>query len=233
MTRAWIFAAIACLTGCMTQPTFAPAPTEATPSTSYLIGAPDRLRITILPDPAVERDVVVRLDGMISIDLVGDVPAAGRTAADVAQDIQERMARFKRNASVTVSVLTSLSTEITVLGEVGRPSTFPLTGNTNLIKALGMVGGTSRFANKEAIRVIRVDETGTPRVFQANLAAIELGDLSTNFALRGGDVIVVPPTGTANAGYMMQRIFFPLQQILGLGANVATTVVTGGANAAF
>ena len=106
-------------------------------SQPYRIGPPDQLHVTILPEPLIERTVVVRPDGMISIDLVGDIPAAGRTAQEVADDIQLRISRFKRDASVTVALSESLSTEITVLGEVTRPSTFPLSRETHLIEALG------------------------------------------------------------------------------------------------
>jgi polysaccharide export outer membrane protein len=232
-----VFGGLCCAltVGCATDVKFSETP--PTPQTdaarTYTIGPPDRLRIVVLPDPVIERDVVVRPDGIISLDLVGDVPAGGRTTEDVARDIETRILRFKRNASVTVSLQTSASPQLTMLGEVVRPSTFPLTADTNVIKAIGLTGGVTRFAAKDKIRLIRLAEDGQPRVYQVDLAAIERGDYATNYPLRGGDVLIVLPTGTASAGYMFQRIFFPLQQILGMGANVATTVVTGGANQAF
>lgn len=222
------------LTGCATDGANyeASPPQSAGNSGTYTLGPPDRLRIVVLPEPAIEREVVVRPDGIISVDLVGDVPAAGRTTEEVARDIETRILRFKRNASVTVSLQTSASPQLTMLGEVARPSTFPLTAETNVIKAIGIAGGVTRFAAKDRIRLIRVTED-RPKVYKVDLEAIERGEYATNYALQGGDVLIVLPTGAASAGYMMQRIFFPLQQILGLGANVATTVVTGGANAAF
>jgi polysaccharide export outer membrane protein len=186
----------------------------------------------VLPDPAIEREVVVRPDGLISLDLIGDIPAGGRTTEEVAKDIETRIQRFKRDASVTVSLVNSASPQLTMLGEVSRPSTFALTSDMTAIEAIGTVGGVTRMAAKDRVRLIRLAEDGKPRVYLVNLAAIERGDFATNYPLRGGDVLVVLPTGTASVGYMFQRIFFPLQQILGLGANVATTVVTGGASAA-
>jgi polysaccharide export outer membrane protein len=207
-------------------------PDSRNASSTYTLGPPDRLRIVVLPDPAIEREVTVRPDGIISIDLVGDVPAAGRTTEEVARDIESRILRFKRNASVTVSLQTSASPQLTMLGEVARPSTFPLTSDTNVIKAIGLAGGVTRMAAKDRIRLIRTDED-QPRVYRVDLEAIERGDYATNYPLRGGDVLVVLPTGSASAGYMIQRIFFPLQQILGFGANVATTVYSGGASQAF
>lgn len=222
------------LVGCATDTaTYETGPPDSSGEAStYTIGPPDRLRIVILPDPPIEREVVVRPDGIISIDLVGDVPASGRTTEEVARDIETRILRFKRNATVTVSLQTSASPQLTMLGEVSRPATFPLTADTNVIKAVGLAGGVTRFAAKDRIRLIRMNEAG-PKVYKVDLSAIERGDYATNYPLRGGDVLIVLPTGTASTGYMFQRIFFPLQQILGLGANVATTVVTGGASAGF
>ena len=188
---------------------------------------PDRLEITVLPDPAIQRSVVVRPDGMISIDLVGDIPASGRTAEEIAQDIQQRISRFKRDATVTVALAESLSTEITVLGEVGGQRTFALTRDTRLIEALGQVGGVTNFADKGAIRIIRLID-GETHIYYADYEAIEAGDLSTNYLLRGGDVVVVPPTTLARTGYAIQSVLFPLQQIFGFGTQITNRIVRGG-----
>jgi polysaccharide export outer membrane protein len=193
----------------------------------YRIGPPDRLVITILPDPIIEREVVVRPDGMISIDLIGDLTASGRTTEEVGSDIEKRISRFKRNATVTVALAQSLSAQVTVLGEVRSPSTFPLERDTSVVEAIGMVGGPSIFAAKSRIKVIR-SQDGRTRVYRVNLSAMEGGNLQTNILLLGGDMVVVPPTVSASIGYFLRGIFFPLQQILGLGAGGATTVITGG-----
>jgi len=198
---------------------------------AYRVGPPDQLRISILPDPVIEREVVVRPDGMISVDLVGDVPAAGRTTEEIAGDIETRIARFKRDARVTVSLAAALSSEVTVLGEVGRPSTFPLSRQTRVVEAIGTVNGTTIFANKDSIRLIRAGE-GRAAVYRVDLAAIQRGDMRTNYVLQGGDLIYVPPGIMASIGYGLQGLLFPIQQLFGFGASVATTVYTGGAGGA-
>ena len=213
--------------GCTTPGAEPPLPTTV----PYQVGPPDRLQLTILPEPMLERELVVRPDGMISVPLVGDVPAAGRTVEEIAEDIEQRVARFKRDADVTISLLASLSTEITVLGEVGRPSPFPLTRETRIAEAIGLVGGTSLFAAKSRIRVIRPHAENT-QVFSVSLSAIEEGDLSQNMVLRAGDIVVVPPTIMASIGYKISEIFFPFGTIFGFGARATTTVVTGGTNRA-
>jgi len=183
--------------------------------------------ITILPDPIIEREVVVRPDGMISIDLIGDLPASGRTTEEIASDIEKRISRFKRSATVTVALAQSLSAQITVLGEVQRVSTFPLERDTRAVEAIGLVGGPTILAAKSRIRVIRFQD-GQASVYRVNLSAIEDGDLRSNMLLQGGDVVVVPPTLSATVGHFLRGLFYPLQQILGLGAQGATTIYTGG-----
>jgi polysaccharide biosynthesis/export protein len=194
---------------------------------SYKVGPPDELTISILPEPEIQREVVVRPDGMISVDLVGDIPAAGRSVEEIAKDIETRISRYKRDARVSVGVKAALSDQITVLGEVGRPATFPLSRQTRLVEAIGTVGGPTNFAAKGRVRLIRPGEGGT-KVFNVDLGAIEKGNLSTNYVLQGGDLIVVPPGVMASIGYGVQSILFPFQQIFGFGASVTTKVFTGG-----
>jgi len=215
--------ALALLGACATPGANPPAP-EAV---QYTVGPPDQLQITILPEPVIERTVVVRPDGMVSVELIGDVPAAGRTVEEIAQDIEKRISRFKRDADVTVSLQASLSTEITVLGEVNRPSTFPLSRETRIVEAIGLVGGTRTFAAKSRIRVIR-PSGGSTQVYSVSLNAIENGDLSQHLPLQAGDVVIVPPTVMASIGYKISEVLFTFTQILGFGGNVTTTVMTGG-----
>ena len=203
-----------------------PAP-KLEPSGVYRVGAPDVLTITVLPEPAIERQAIVRPDGMISIDLIGDVPAAGRTPEEIAADVEKRISKYKRGARATVAVSVAQSSTITILGEVSAPSTFSLNKDTRLIEAIGAVGGPTRFAAESRVRIVR-SFGGSPRVLSANLSAIQNGDLSTNYKLEAGDLIVVPPTVWASIGYGIQAVTFPLSQLFGFGGNVATTVVTGG-----
>lgn len=195
---------------------------------AYRVGPPDQLMVTILPEPVIQREATVRPDGMISVDLLGDVPASGRTTEEIAEDIQNRISRFKRDARVTVSLRAALSTEITVLGEVGRPSTFPLSRQTRVVEALGTVGGTGVYAATSRLKLIRTTE-GKTQVFTINLKAIQDGDLRTNYTLQGGDLIYAPPGYMASIGYTLQAVLFPFQQLLGFGGQVTTKVFTGGA----
>jgi polysaccharide export outer membrane protein len=195
---------------------------------AYRVGPPDQLHITILPEPLIERDATVRPDGMISVDLIGDVAASGRTTEEIAADIEGRIVRFKRDARVTVALGAALSSEITVLGEVGRPSTFPLSRQTRVVEAIGTVGGTGVYAATSRLRLIRTAESKV-QVYTVDLSAIQKGDLRTNYLLQGGDIVYVPPGVMATIGYALQAVLFPFQQLIGFGGQVSTKVFTGGA----
>jgi len=188
-------------------------PPVAPPIEGYVVGAPDDLRINILPDPEIEREVRVRPDGKISIDLIGDVQAAGLTPTQIAASIQEKISRFKRDASVSVTVVDSPSQYVTIYGEVTTPGTFSLNAETRVSEAIGQVGGTRPFASLNKVRVIRTDGKET-KVLRVRLKDIINGDLATNYVVEEGDLIVVPPTGIARVGYVIQMILFPLQPLI-------------------
>jgi polysaccharide export outer membrane protein len=200
-------------------------PPQAPPITGYVVGAPDQLLVHILPEPEIERTVRVRPDGKISIDLIGDVQAAGLTPIKIAESIEQRIARFKRDATVSVSVIDSPSQFVTIYGEVTTPSTFPLNSDMRVSEAIGRVGGTRPFASQNKIRIVRTNGAET-KVFRVRLKDISKGDLSTNIVVEEGDLIVVPPTVLARIGYAFQMVFFPFQPIL-QGASTIGGVAAG------
>ncbi len=222
-----LIATVALTTACSSPGVAPPLPT----SEAYTVGPPDQLTVSVLPEPEILREVVVRPDGMISVDLIGDIPAAGRSTSEIAADIEKRIGRYKRDARVTVALKRALSSQVTVLGEVTRSATFPLARETRLSEAIGMVGGPSFFGARSRIRVIRPQGGEGATVYRVTLKAIQNGDLSTNMMLQGGDIVYVPPTRIAVVGYAVQALLFPIQQLIGFGARVTTTVFTGGVGA--
>ena len=201
------------VTACIATPV---PPPEREPPAIYRIGAPDMLSVSILPDPVIERASTVRPDGRISIDLIGDVMASGRTPEELASQVREKIARYKRDAVVTVSVLASRSSTITIFGQVGRPGSHVLDRETRLAEAIGTAGGTNLFASKGRVRVIRSNPRET-KVLRVNLRDIQYGDQTTNIMLEDGDIIVVPPNAIARVGFALQTILFPFQQVFSAG----------------
>ena len=207
-------------TACSTTPA---GPPPAPPVEGYVVGAPDELLVQILPEPEILREVRVRPDGMISIDLVGDIPAAGRTPAQIAQTIQTEISRFKRDAAVNVTVVTSASRFVTIFGEVAAPGIFALDSETRVSEAIGRVGGPRAFASLNNVRIVRTVGSRA-EILDVRLKDIQNGDLSTNFVVAEGDLIIVPPTVLARVGYAFQMLLFPLQPLLSGAATVGSGV---------
>jgi polysaccharide export outer membrane protein len=199
-----------------------PHPPDPAPTPSeYLVGPPDQLRVTILPEPEIASNVTVRPDGMISVDLVGDIPASGRTVDAISRDIEERISRFKRDARATVAVVSAQSSTVTLLGEVRSPTNFALQRDTRVIEAIGQQGGLTVFATWRIAHLIRTDGVKT-EIIDVDIGAIKKGDLRTNYLLREGDLLIVPPSIFAQIGYVVQQFMFPFQPVLGIGTTFAS-----------
>ncbi len=199
-------------------------PRGAIPETEYHIYPPDALEITIRPEPAIQRTVVVRPDGNISLDLVGDVEARGKTIEQLRSELETRLREFIKNPDVTVLLASSASRVFFVFGEVERTGRFPLIGDVHTLDALGQAGGPTRFASMNGSRLVRPGVEG-PRVFEIRFADLAYdGVPDTNYLLQNGDVVYVPPNLWARVGYALQVVFFPIQQVFGLGRTATRTV---------
>ena len=160
-----------------------------TAASAYTIGPADVLQIIVWKEPELTRDVTVRFDGMITVPLVGDVPAAGRTPAQLAQALGRELARFVEGPRVTVGVGQAKSARFYVVGQVTKSGEFLLTGPMTVLQGLALAGGFKEFAKTESIVIVRQDQTVVP----VNYKRIADGrDASQNVALGQGDTIVVP-----------------------------------------
>jgi polysaccharide export outer membrane protein len=164
----------------------APAPS---PSPGYVIGPTDVLRVIVWREPDLTLEVTVRLDGMITVPLLGDVPATGRSPRQLAASLAEELQRFIENPRVTVSVSQATSARVYVVGQMVKPGEFPLSGRMTVLKALALAGGFKEFAKPESIVIVREDQTVIP----FNYKRVTDGkDMSQNVLLAAGDTIVVP-----------------------------------------
>jgi polysaccharide export outer membrane protein len=166
-----------------------PAVRGPAPASGYLIGLGDILRITVWKEPDLTLDVTVRLDGMITVPLLGDVQAAGRVPSQLAGSLVTDLQRFIENPRVTVTVTQATSARIYVVGQMVRPGEFPLSGRMTVLKALALAGGFKEFAKPESIVIVREDQ----KVIPFNYKHVGEGkDMSQNVLLAAGDTIVVP-----------------------------------------
>ncbi|MGH0029058.1 MAG: polysaccharide biosynthesis/export family protein [Myxococcota bacterium] len=203
-----------------------PAPQPPYVYEDYRVGAPDGLVVTVLPEPAITQTAVVRPDGKITIQLIGDVQASGRTPEEIATEIEEKIARYKRGARATVAVTNASSSTVTILGEVRRPGAFPIPKHTRIAEALGNAGGLTNFASLDNIHIVRPNAGGA-EIIWVDMNALRGGDMTTNVQIEAGDFVYVPPNVLAKIGYAFQAVLFPLQPLLGLANSVAGSAIAG------
>lgn len=160
----------------------------------YLIGPEDVLEITVWRNADLSKLVSVRPDGRISLPLIGDVTAVGKTASQLAEDIANKLKEYKENPQVSIVVKEVNSYAIYVLGEVAKPGKYPLKSKTTLLQAITLASGFTPTAARNKIVVFRFGKDGEGQIkIKASYDDIVLRDGSNqNIELKPGDQIVVP-----------------------------------------
>ena len=174
-----------------------PSPAEAAvqPETfgpQYRIGAGDQLGIEVWKDPVLTRQVIVLPDGKISIPLIGEVVAGGKTVAQLKKEIEGKLARYVQDLVLTVEVRQLNSMQVYILGRVNAPGRMILTSNINVLQALAIAGGLAQFAKRSKIRIFRQEGEKT-LIIPFDYDDVTAGKaLETNILLKRGDVVFVP-----------------------------------------
>ncbi len=160
----------------------------------YIIGPEDVLEITVWRNQDLSKAVTVRPDGRISLPLIGDVEAVGRTPVQLTEVISARLKEYKENPSMAIVVLEVNSYAIYVLGEVAKPGKYPLKSKTTLLQGITIAGGFTPVAARNKVVVFRFSENGRgEEKIKASYDDIVLRDGSDqNIELKPGDTIVVP-----------------------------------------
>jgi len=107
---------------------------------SYIIGASDNITVTVFKEPTLSSSLLVRPDGMISMPLLGDVRAAGRTTQQLADEITVMLKKFIQDPNVTVVLAQVNSKKIYLLGEVAKPGPEEMTPGMTFLQAIATAG---------------------------------------------------------------------------------------------
>ena len=186
----------ACASGGRTGAAPPPVQATATAVDSYKIGVDDIVQVSVWRNPELGITVPVRPDGMISVPLVGDVAAGGHTPAEVAKDIQLKLASFVRDPQVAV-ILTDLRSHeylsrVRVTGAVRQPVSIPYRPGMTVLDAVLAAGGVTEFAAGDRSELYRKSGESTETYAVRLDKILNRGDLSTNFPVSPGDVITIP-----------------------------------------
>ena len=160
---------------------------------AYVIGASDMLSINVWKEPDVSRIIPVRSDGKISLPLVGEVQASGKTPLQLEQEITTKLKTYISDPEVTVMVQDSKSQKFNVLGMVAKPGAYPLLSTTTVLDAIALAGGFRDFAKKKSMYVLRKDALGQTQRIPFNYKDVINGkNPEQNIQLQDDDTVVVP-----------------------------------------
>jgi len=172
-----------------------PAPAKAAKAGyRYQIGPGDQLEISVWRNPELSAKVPVRPDGKITTPLIEDLEAVGKNPADLAREIEQRLAKYIRDPSVTVLVTNFVgnsSEQIRVVGQATRPAALPYKQNMTLLDVMIAVGGITEFASGNRAVLIRQAE-GNKQYGVRLKDLLKGGDVSANVEVLPGDVIMIP-----------------------------------------
>jgi polysaccharide export outer membrane protein len=167
-----------------------PAPTAPAVTDEYRLNSGDKLRIEVYKDEHMSQSVQIRPDGKITLPLIGDLEATGRTPLELRDVITRQLKEYMTNPVVTVIVVEATAAIAYVMGEVNHPGAVTLQGGQlTVLQALAIAGGLKDFANAKNIRILRRGPAGIQTIAFNYKDAIRG---SAPVYLRPGDTVVVP-----------------------------------------
>jgi polysaccharide export outer membrane protein len=174
------------------EPASAPqAPASGSATDSYIIGPSDDLTVTVWKEPSFSGAYLVRLDGMISIPLLGDVLASGKTPLQLADQIATKLKKFIQDPNVSVVIGQIHSKVVYMLGEGVKAGPIAMTSGMTLLEAISSAGGLNDYANAKKIYILR-NEDGKHQKIPVHYKEALKGDSTFDLILKPGDTIVVP-----------------------------------------
>jgi polysaccharide export outer membrane protein len=194
--RAAGLTAVLVVAGCHNAPPLPPAPpASALPSNEYIIGPGDKLTIFVWRNPELSISVDVRPDGRLSIPLVEDVVAIGKTPTQLARELEQRLSKYIKEPVVTViaqGFVGPFSEQVRVIGEAAEPRALPYRTDMTVLDAMIEVGGLTRYAAGNDSVIVRTGN-GKQFTYAVHLdSLIRDGDVSSNVSLQPGDILIIP-----------------------------------------
>lgn len=190
--------ALAVVAGCQMAsplPPLQPSDSTPLPSAEYIIGPGDKLNIFVWRNPDLSVTVPVRPDGRITIPLVEDIVAIGKTPTSLAREVEKQLKKYVNEPTVTViaeGFIGPVSQQIRVIGEAAKPQAIPYRANMTLLDAMIEVGGLTKYAaGNDAVLIRNVN--GQQNTYSIRLnTLIKDGDVSANVGLDPGDILIIP-----------------------------------------
>jgi polysaccharide export outer membrane protein len=154
----------------------------------FILGAEDQIQITVMNGVEFSGSHMIRPDGKITINLIGEVKASGVTPEELGTDLKERLKKYIVEPDVSVQVTAIRSRKFYIQGEVNKPGEYLLVTPIRVLEALVNAGGFRDFANKK--KIVVMTPSGERRQFNYN-EVIKGKNMKQNIYLNPGDIILV------------------------------------------
>lgn len=173
---------------------------------AYIIQPGNELSIKFFYNPELDETLIVRPDGMITLQLIDDVKVAGFTPSEVDKMLTEKYIKELRKPVLSVIVRTATIQQVFVGGEVAQPGLIPLATGMRPVQAVFAAGGFISSAKPEAAVVIRKGEGNTPMptLLDLNQAMYGLGE-GASFELQADDIVYVPKSQIAKVNQFVDE----------------------------
>jgi polysaccharide biosynthesis/export protein len=165
------------------------------PAHEYRLGPGDTININVWRNPEVSQTIPVRPDGKITMPLVEDLPASGKTATQLARDIEHALGKYIQDPLVTVTVTQFVgpySEQVRVIGQAAKPQALSYREGMSLMDVLIDVGGLAEFAAGNRASIVRNVNGKQQKIAVRLNDLIKNGDISANMPVRPGDILIIP-----------------------------------------
>lgn len=206
IARVSVVVAVVAITGCSSTPIYPPAPIQAPPPVhvdprisgwNYLLGPGDSVSVFVWRNPEVSGNFPIRPDGKMTMNLIEDMQASGKTPTQLARDIEKALSKYIQEPIATVIVSGGIgpyNQQIRVLGQATTPKGMGYREGMSLVDVMIDVGGLTDFADGNKAYISRIIKEDGERV-QLGVRLEDLirgGDSTANVEIRPGDVLVIP-----------------------------------------
>jgi polysaccharide export outer membrane protein len=179
---------------CASQ-SYPPAPSDAgTTDYVYHIGPSDVVNVIVWRNPELSMSVPVRPDGKITMPLVDDLEALGKTPTELERDMEKALGKYIRDPVVTVVVTSFVgpaNEQVRVVGEAAKPQVLPYRRNMTVLDVMIAAGGLTDFADGNGARIFRVADGG--KLYSVRLRdLVKRGDITANVEMKPGDILIIP-----------------------------------------
>jgi polysaccharide export outer membrane protein len=186
-------------------------------SRNYILSPPDEIEIHCTEVPEIHtQSQQIRPDGKVSFEKIGEIEAAGKTPAQVANILRGKILelyQIEGEHPVDVRVVAFRSKRYYVLGQVATPGAQTYSGRDTVLGAIALAGSPTVMAWVDRIQVIRpsAKKNIKPKIFEFNYdKAAAHGDASKDVLLQPGDIIYVPPTVLAAIAMKLEEFISPI-----------------------